>query len=147
MRSGRQKKNILTILILVCFSIYAISPLVRTFQVNSTKPVRGEIEQPAVKIYVIQFLLFDLFDDDTDGAFAEQDDPSEGHFLIKKKKAVLSEKNLRPIMSLDTVATVSSDADGIEASIQNRLCLPPAALHTAQYLMIPLHSGNAPPSA
>lgn len=147
MRSGLQKKNILTILILACFSIYAISPLARTFHLNSTKPVRGKIEKPAVKIYVIHLLLSSLFDGDTDDASVEQNDPSEGHFLIKKKKAVLSTKNLRSFMSLDAVATVSPDSDRIETTIYARLGLPPAALHIAQYLIVPLHSGNAPPSA
>ena len=146
MRSGLQTKNILTILILLCFSIYAVSPLARTFQLNSANTVRGVIERPAAKIYIIHFLLSGLLEDASDDVTAEQEDTSDGHILIKKKKALLSAKNLRSILSLSTVETVARDSERPEATLSVRLDISSAKPHTVQYLLASLHSGNAPPA-
>ena len=63
-------KNILTILILVFFSIYAASPLARTLQPDPARQAGTATERPAASIYVVHFLLSSLFEDGSDDVAA-----------------------------------------------------------------------------
>ena len=146
MKSGPHKKNILTVLLLCCFSIYAISPLAGTFQLgSSTLPVGSEIEQPAFKIYIIHFLLSSLFDVKSNDTSPEQDDQTGDHCLIKKKRVIFSIKNLRSILSLSMVEVSTPRTGPTEATLYERLNISSARPYTDQNPITSLHSGNAPP--
>ena len=137
----------LAFLFVLSFSIYAVSPVAGTFHSDPGSDHLCETGKPGVKLYLVHFLLTSLFENGSVDAAAGREEDSDDHCLIKKKRAVLAVKNLRPVVSVSRAGSVPADAGRPENVLVSLADHTLVQLHSLQDLVIPLHSGNAPPAA
>lgn len=144
-RGQKQKTKSRTLLLLVFFSIYAMSPLEGTFQTSKSNPANlDDTMRPAVGLYVVHLLLSGMVGQEV-AAAADHDDETSDHCFIKKKRAILSSKNLKILIALTVIETVARGRDRIEHQSSPRDVEIPGFRHP-QNPVIRLHPGNAPPA-
>jgi hypothetical protein len=147
MRSVRARYDwtkICSFILLFCFSVYATSPLTAILDNKNNDTLEGKTAN--FSIFAVHYVFSGILTPDSGTPDGEQDDPPGDHCLIKKKRAALSLKNFKKILSLNVIAIVSpeslsfTDSDAVQSAGS-------FSLKYSQFLPLPLYLGNPPPFA
>jgi hypothetical protein len=145
MRSGVSITKCLTGLMIIVFSLYAVSPLAKSFP--QPDEVAGT-EKPAARIFLVHLLLSNMFDGRESAASSQTDADAEDYCFVKKKRAVLSSKDLLSLISLSHISTPEIDRARPELAnifpAAEQLVVPMPSSHD---VVLSLHPCNAPPAA
>lgn len=128
------KKTIIATYLLV-FIVYAISPLVATLPQSNVLKSGLSIEDALAP----RLMIFDMFagGDDGQGPSLNASDSDDTDILLRKKRAILSTKNL-----LETITSVSLEIDRPQADHVVAYDAPKPSYYSAQQYFL---SGVSPP--
>jgi len=132
---------------LCCFSLYAISPVAGMVQnCNGEQGGRNEIRTPGLNLYVVHLFLTQFMSRDDQENEDSQDENSGAQCLLKKKRAVLSSKDLTADMVPGVVTTIAHDPDPFASAY---VVARTTHQHKLKYDhdVLSLHSGISPPFA
>jgi hypothetical protein len=151
MNSRSWKLKIFDGVFLLCFFVYAVSPL--TYSAPGTEKKHESscsVQGHGVSLYIVKLLLSTLIvqedQDDLDELDAREATPS-AHILLRKKRAVLSSKDLNALMQAQALEVLVLTA----LFPENAAVLVGTVSHDQsnpyRYDGLSLRSGNSPPAA
>ena len=146
MHSGGKTLKILDVLLLFSFFVYAISPLTYTARGNkSENEGPGNIQSHGVSLYLFDLLLSQVILQNEEDPEAQETTP-DSNLLLKKKRAVLSSKNLKTLMFVQLLEALSHDVIFPAHSAAFARTVQQDQSNFYAHYVLPLHSGNSPPS-
>ncbi len=146
MHSEGKTLKILDALLLFCFFVYAISPL--TYTSRSSKSENegpGNVQSHGVSLYLVDLLLSQVILQNEEDLEAQETTP-DSNFLLKKKRAILSSKNLKTLMLVQLLEAMSHDVTFPANTATFARTVQQDQSNFYEHYVLPLHSGNSPPS-
>jgi len=148
MDSKGKTLKIIDVLFLLCFFVYAVSPLTYTAQSNTIASAdSGGIQTPGVSLYLVTLLLSNVISEDDDDDPGDRETAPSSHCLLIKKRAVLSSKNLKSLMLVQAMEALTLAAVFSTDTATLARTAPQDHSNFYPQYVLPCHSGNSPPSA